>query len=63
MPALSSKRTAPLLVDAGLVFGRLTATAALYPFTEDMKSMVATAVRAPRTAQALPVTDGKEVSA
>lgn len=34
-----------------------------WPFTDDMKNEIANAVRALRTPQALPVTDGKEVSA
>lgn len=36
---------------------------AIHPFTDAMKDKVATAVRASRMAQALPVTDGKEVIA
>lgn len=51
-----NKRTAPSLLTPGTVFGRLTATS-------EYKMRQRPAVRAPRMAQALPVTDGKEVIA
>ena len=51
-----NKRTAPSLLSPGSVFGRLTAT-------YEMKTKIANDVRALRTPQALPVTDGEEVSA